>query len=82
MAAEHPLPRDRATLVGRVAIDRRTQQIVDVLADPDYDRPEFQRLAGTARSSGAPMIVDDEVVGVLSVWRTMVDPFDDARRRC
>ena len=26
---------------------------------------------------GAPMLLDDDVVGVLSVWRTEVDPFDD-----
>ena len=26
---------------------------------------------------GAPMLVDDEVIGVLSVWRTEVDPFED-----
>ena len=45
-AAEHPVPRDRGTLIGRVALDRRTQQIDDVLADPDYDLPEFQRLGG------------------------------------
>ena len=26
---------------------------------------------------GVPMLLDDEVVGVLSVWRTQVDPFSD-----
>ena len=26
---------------------------------------------------GAPMLLDDDVVGVLSVWRTEVDPFED-----
>ena len=63
-----------------MAIDRRTQQIADVLADPDYDLPEFQRLAGYRSIIGAPMIVDDEVVGVLSVWRTTVEPFDEHTR--
>ena len=42
-ATRKPVPRDRTSLVGRVGLDGRTQQIVDVLADPDYDRPEFQR---------------------------------------
>ena len=37
--------------------------------------------AGGYRSIiGAPMIVDDEVVGVLSVWRTTVEPFDEHTR--
>src|SRR3954469_15939628 len=34
--SQHPIVRDRATLVGRVAIDRRVHRIEDVLADPDY----------------------------------------------
>ena len=70
-------PCDRASLIGRVSLDRTTQQIADVLADPDYDRPEFQRLGGYRTIMGAPMIVDDEVMGVLTVWRTIVAPFDD-----
>ncbi len=78
--ADHPVPRNRGTLTGRVAIERRTQQIDDVLADPDYNLPEFQRLAGYRSIIGAPMIVDDEVVGVLSVWRTTVEPFDEHTR--
>ena len=79
-AADHPVPRGRGTLTGRVAIERRTQQIDDVLADPDYDLPEFQRLGGYRSIIGAPMIVDDEVVGVLTVWRTTVEPFDEHTR--
>ncbi|QGN59433.1 response regulator [Nostocoides sp. HKS02] len=77
LAITEPVPRDRTSLIGRVSIDGRTQQIVDVLADPDYNRPEFQRLGGFRTIMGAPMIVVDQVVGVLSVWRTTVDPFDE-----
>lgn len=80
-AAEHPVPRNRGTLIGRVALDRRTQQIADVLADPDYKLPEFQRLGGYRSIIGAPMIVGTEVVGVLIVWRTEVAPFDDHAAR-
>lgn len=80
LATRKPVPRDRTSLVGRVGLDGRTQQIVDVLADPDYDRPEFQSKSGIRTIMGAPMIVEDDVVGVLSVWRTIVDPFDDRVR--
>ncbi|MFQ6172932.1 response regulator [Oryzobacter sp. R7] len=76
-ARDHPVPGNRATLIGRVGLDRRTQQIADVLADPDYHLPEFQRIGRYRSIIGAPMVVDDEVVGVLSVWRTEVRPFDD-----
>ena len=72
-----PVDKDRTTLVGRVWLERRTQQIVDVTADPEYDRPDIQRLAGYRTILGAPMLVRDEVVGVLSAWRTTVSPFDE-----
>jgi len=74
---EHPIEADRGALVGRVGLDRRTQQIPDVLADPDYGRTDLQQLAAFRSIIGAPMLVDDEVVGVLSVWRRAVSPFTD-----
>jgi hypothetical protein len=33
---QHPLGPDRGSITGRVALERRTIQIEDVLADPDY----------------------------------------------
>ena len=74
---DHPPTVSRSSLLGRVVLDRRTQQIPDVLADPAYGRHDLQRLAGYRTLLTAPMIVDDDVVGVLSLWRTDVDPFDD-----
>jgi signal transduction histidine kinase/DNA-binding response OmpR family regulator len=73
----NPAALDRGTLVGRVGLDRRATQITDVLADPDYRRPDLQRAAGYRTIMGVPMLLDDEVVGVLSVWRSQVDPFSD-----
>ena len=73
---DHPATRDRASIIGRVAAERRTQQIIDVLADPDYGRQDLQRIAGFRTLLSAPMVLDDDVVGVLSVWRTEVRPFD------
>ena len=76
-APAHPLRPSRDTLLGRVALDRSTQQIDDVLADPEYGRPDLQRLAGFRTLLSAPMLLGDEVVGVLSMWRTQVDPFSE-----
>ncbi|MEO7447629.1 MAG: response regulator, partial [Humibacillus sp.] len=73
----YPVLRNRGTLIGRIGMDRTTQQIKDVLADPDYAQLALQKQAGYRSILGAPMIVDDEVVGALTVWRTQVDPFDD-----
>ena len=75
--AEHPMPVDRDTLIGRVGLDRRTQQIPDVLADPEYGRHDLQRVAGFRTTMGAPMLLDDEVVGALTLWRNEVSPFDE-----
>ena len=77
LLADHPMPMDRDTLIGRVGLDRRAQQIPDVLADPGYGRHDLQRVAGFRTTVGAPMILDDQVVGGMSVWRNDVHPFDE-----
>jgi signal transduction histidine kinase/DNA-binding response OmpR family regulator len=73
----NPVRADRRSLVGRVGLDRRPQQIMDVLADAEYGRHELQRLGGYRTVVGVPMLLDRELIGVLSVWRTEVDPFGD-----
>src|SRR6516165_54726 len=75
--ADNPVVPERGSLVGRVGLDRRATQITDVLADPDYGQTEAQRAAGFRTIMGVPMLLDGEVVGVLSVWPTRVDPFRD-----
>ncbi|MET0702431.1 MAG: ATP-binding protein [Mycobacterium sp.] len=77
---DHPIDRDRLSIVGRAAQDKRTHQVRDVLTDANYGRQDLQRLAGFRSLMSTPMIVADEVVGVLSIWRTDVAPFDD--REC
>jgi signal transduction histidine kinase/ActR/RegA family two-component response regulator len=74
---DHPVLLDRGSLTGRVGLDRRTTQIPDVLADSSYGRQADQRIAGYRTLMGAPMLLDEDVVGVLVVWRREVDPFDD-----
>ena len=44
--ARHPAGADRGSLIGRVSLYGRPQQITDVVADPDYGRLEVQRLTG------------------------------------
>ena len=53
--ADHPMPLDRDTLMGRVGLDRRAQQIEDVVADPEYGRLDLQRVAGFRTTMGAPL---------------------------
>ena len=73
----HPLRRDRETMTGRVALDRRIEQVADVLSDPGYGRRDVQELAGNRTVIAAPLILGDEVVGAVTLWRTKVEPFDE-----
>ena len=75
--ASNPVLLDRETNIGRIGLDRQATQITDVLADPDYGRTDAQRVAGFRTVMGVPMLLDGDVVGVLSVWRTRVHPFSD-----
>jgi signal transduction histidine kinase/CheY-like chemotaxis protein len=74
---DHPIARNRSSMVGRAAEDMRTNQIADVLKDTEYGRHDLQKLTGFRTLLSTPMILQDEVVGVLSMWRTDVKPFDD-----
>ena len=75
--AQHPIRRDRDSMAGRVALDRRIHQVTDVLTDPGYGRRDLQEIAGYRTLISAPLIIDDEVVGAISLWRTKVEPFDE-----
>ena len=72
----HPLARNPSTTVGRAAVERRTVQIADVLDDANYGRPDLQQLGGYRTLLSTPMILQNEVVGVLSMWRTKASPFN------
>ena len=73
----NPIALDRRSLIGRVGLDLRPQQIKDVLADPDYERHDVQRIGGFRTILGVPMVLDGELIGILSAWRTQVEPFPD-----
>jgi signal transduction histidine kinase/DNA-binding response OmpR family regulator len=74
---EHLLPEGPGSLVGRVSLEKRTVQIDDAATDPRYERHQAQQLAGFHTMLGVPMLAEDRVVGVIALWRSGVDPFDD-----
>ncbi|MEA2652731.1 MAG: two-component system, NtrC family, sensor kinase, partial [Chloroflexota bacterium] len=74
---EHPIPVGPETGVGRVALQRAPVHIHDVLADPDYNWREGQQMSGYRTILGLPIIIDDEVIGVVGLGRNRVEPFDD-----
>ena len=73
----HPFKLDRGTLIGRVGMSRRTGQIEDVLLDEQYRRVDAQRIAGFRTVLAAPLLLDDDLVGTLNLWRMQVQSFDE-----
>jgi GAF domain-containing protein len=70
-------PMGRGTVTGRVVEDRKTVHIPDVLMDPEYTYWEAQQLGNFRAILGVPMMRDDEVIGVMLLWRTEPQPFTD-----
>jgi signal transduction histidine kinase len=71
----HPITVDRGTVVGRTALEGRVVHITDVLADPEYDRYNAQKIGGYRATLGAPLLREEKIVGVIFVTRTEPQPF-------
>ena len=67
----------REGVVGRVLLERKPVQIADVLADPEYQFMEAQRLGGFRTHLGLPLLREGTPIGILVVSRVTVRPFDD-----
>ncbi|MBI3457339.1 MAG: GAF domain-containing protein [Candidatus Rokubacteria bacterium] len=73
----NPVGPGRGTTVGRAALERRVVHIPDVLADPEYEWTEAQRLGGVRTTLGVPMLREDTLIGVILIRRTEVQPFTE-----
>src|SRR5262245_44273320 len=74
---QHPITVDRGSVVGRTAVEGRLVHIADVLADAEYTYFENQKIAGYRTALGAPLLREGNVLGVIFVGRTVVQPFTD-----
>jgi signal transduction histidine kinase len=72
---QHPITVDRGSVVGRTALEGRLVHIADVLADAEYTYFENQKIAGYRTALGAPLLREGNVLGVIFVARTVVQPF-------
>jgi GAF domain-containing protein len=61
---------DLTSVFGQTIIKGRTVHIPDVLLDPDYARPEAQKLMGLRAALGVPLERDGRVFGVVNLFRT------------
>jgi GAF domain-containing protein len=67
----------RDSAVGRVGLEQRAVQILDALADPEYQMAEVQKIAGYRTIMGIPMLREGILIGAFSLWRTEVRAFTD-----
>src|SRR5262249_52237898 len=67
----------RGSASGRAALERRTIHLHDILADPEYQLFERQRVTGSRTFLAVPMLRDETVLGVINLWKMQVAPFTD-----
>jgi two-component system, NtrC family, sensor kinase len=72
-----PLRPGRSSAAGRVALEGKTIQIPDVLADPEYHAMDYQQAFGYRTILGVPLLRDGKTIGTFSLLRDKVSPFTD-----
>ena len=72
------------TTIGRAVATKQTVQMADVLKVPNYfdpplgyTAPQLPKLAGARTVLAVPMCKDDELVGIIAIYRQEVRPFTD-----
>src|SRR5208282_849043 len=74
---DHPVSLGRGTTVGRTIREKKPVQIPDVLADPDFKFAEGAKITGIRTAAAVPMLKEDDLIGVIAVYRREVRPFTD-----
>ena len=67
----------RGSVTGRILFEGKAVQIPDVLADPEYNLSEAQRVGGFRTHLGLPLLREGSLIGVIILSRTEVRPFTD-----
>src|SRR5215217_1578073 len=75
--ARAPVPINRDSVLGRVALEQRTIHVPDVLADPEFKRPDWQEIGKQRSVLGVPLVREGALLGVLILARTAVRPFTE-----
>jgi class 3 adenylate cyclase len=72
---------ERGSVIGRSLLERRTVQILDVLADPEYELADIREAGGYRTIMAVPMLRDGEPIGTITIARNEVRAFDETEVR-
>jgi signal transduction histidine kinase len=76
--ARNPIPPDRGSITGRMALERRVVHIEDALNDPEeHNRMATQRLEEIRTALAVPLFREDAIIGSFFLARSRVEPFTD-----
>lgn len=75
--AQNPVRADRGSVAGQAAVLGRTVHVPDVLAEPDYQYGDLQRLQDYRTVLAVPMLRDGVLLGVITILKSEVHPFTD-----
>src|SRR5262245_5029367 len=72
-------PVSRVNMLGRATLARRAVQVEDVATDPELSAEShaFYRAANVHTILAVPLLLKDHPIGVITLARTRVAPFDD-----
>src|SRR5262249_16193414 len=72
-----PFKVDRSSVTGRVVLDAKSVHIIDSQADPNPELVNRSRSGNSRTILGVPLQREGLPIGVLLLWRTIVQPFTD-----
>ena len=67
------------TLIGRVALSKRTVMITDAWNDPEYEEKDAARIGNVRAMLGVPLLRDGEPIGAFALARGDSLPSRNAR---
>jgi GAF domain-containing protein len=72
---DSPIAPGRSSVVGRVALERRTVHVPDIDADPEYSYAPGPNAPGMRAILGVPLLRGNEVIGAIVLFNSIVKPF-------
>jgi GAF domain-containing protein/CheY-like chemotaxis protein/CHASE3 domain sensor protein len=76
--AMNPIAPGRGSASARAALERRTTQVLDMQADPDYTYGA-REIDTTRTILSIPMLRMDELLGVITIYRQEVESFTESQ---